>query len=203
MRTFFTSDTHFGHANIIKYCNRPYKSVEQMNEDLILRWNSVVQPGDRVYHLGDFCMGRRNQPKIWVPRLNGHIHFIRGNHDPHIEGQGFASTQYYKELKIEGKKIILLHYPMRTWNGSHRGSWHLFGHVHGTMTVQYGRKTLDDCLAMDAGVDCHDYYPISFEQVKKIFEAKEVELAERFKKDSGGKNLSNKERKFRKRMASL
>jgi len=167
---WFTSDTHFGHTNIIKYCNRPYKSVHQMNEDLILKWNNVVKSGDQVYHLGDFCMGKKNKPKIWVPRLNGHIHLIRGNHDLHVGNQGVASVQHYKELKIEGQKIVLLHYPMRTWNGSYRGSWHLFGHTHGSMTVRHGRKTLDGCLAMDVGVDCHNYCPINFEQIKKMME---------------------------------
>ena len=167
MTTFFVSDTHFGHKNIIKYCNRPYEDVHQMNEALIENWNSVVQPDDEVWHLGDFCMGG-TKPKDWLPRLNGNVHLIRGNHDPYVEDQGFASVQEYKELKIKGKRITLLHFPMRSWNGSHKGTWHLFGHVHGTMTVAHGRKGVKDALAIDAGVDCHNYTPVSFAQVSKM-----------------------------------
>ena len=198
MTTFFVSDTHFGHKNIIKYCNRPWDNVQEMNAGLIERWNSVVEPDDEVWHLGDFCMGG-TRPKDWLPRLNGKIHLIRGNHDPHVEDQGFASVQNYKELNIQGKKITLLHFPMRAWNGSHKGTWHLFGHVHGTMTVQYGRKGVKDAMAIDAGVDCHDYTPVSFEQVCKMMSKHAEFLRVQFLKDPG-KELSNKERKLRERM---
>jgi len=202
---FFTSDTHWGHYNIIEYCSRPWTTVEEMNEGLIYRWNSVVGPRDTVYHLGDFCMGGKSKPNIWLSRLNGHIHLIRGNHDRYVKDQGFASVQYYRELKVNKQKIVLLHYPMRTWNGSHKNkpSWHLFGHVHGSMTVKHGRKTLDDCLAMDVGVDCCDYYPISIDQVSEIMGLKKLELVERFSEDTDTTGLSNKEIKFRKRMAAM
>lgn len=198
MTTFFVSDTHFGHKNIIKYCNRPYADVNEMNEALIRNWNSVVQPSDEVWHLGDFCMGG-TQPKDWIPRLNGKIHLIQGNHDPHVEDQGFESVQHYKELRIKGKKITLLHYPMRSWNGSHRGSWQLFGHVHGTMTVKHGRKCIKDAFAMDVGVDCHNYTPVSFQEVSKMMKKHADYLKVYFEKE-GKTKLSNKERKFRNRM---
>lgn len=199
MNTFFVSDTHFGHHNIIKYCNRPFKDVDHMNQSLIERWNKVVGPDDDVYHLGDFCMGG-TRPKDWLKHLNGKVHLIRGNHDPHVEDQGFASVQNYKEIKIEGKKITLLHYPMKAWNGSHRGTWHLFGHVHGTMTVAHGRKGVKDALAIDAGVDCHDYAPISFKQVCKMMETHAEYLKTYFLKNSTNQELSNKERKLRNRI---
>lgn len=200
---FFTSDTHFGHRNIIKYCDRPWDSVEEMNEGLIERWNSVVGPNDDVYHLGDFCMGRKSVPERWVPRLNGKIHLIRGNHDPVVKNQGFETVQNYLEVKYNKNKIVLFHYPIRNWNGSHRGSWHLFGHVHGTLTVKYGRKCLEDCLAMDAGSDCHDWYPISVEEVAKIMTKHEEHLKEKFAKEKPSGELSNKERKLRKRLGAL
>lgn len=198
MTTYFVSDTHFGHKNIIEYCNRPFEDVNHMNEELIRRWNEVVQPNDDVWHLGDFCMGG-TRPKDWLPRLNGNVHLIRGNHDPHVYDQGFASVQNYKELKIQGKKICLLHYPMRSWNGSHRGSWHLFGHVHGTMTVAHGRKGVKDAMAIDAGVDCHEYTPVSFDQVSKMM-AKHADYLKNYFLSEGKGELSNKERKLRERM---
>ena len=77
---FFTSDHHFYHTNIIKYCNRPFQSVEEMNEEMVKRWNSVVNPGDTVYYLGDFSLAKR-PVEVFVPRLNGEKHFIMGNHD--------------------------------------------------------------------------------------------------------------------------
>jgi calcineurin-like phosphoesterase family protein len=169
-----------------------------MNEALIENWNSVVQPDDEVWHLGDFCMGG-TRPKDWLPRLNGNVHLIRGNHDPHVEDQGFASVQNYKELKINGRKITLLHFPMRSWNGSHKGTWHLFGHVHGTMTVAHGRKGVKDALAIDAGVDCHNYPPVSFEQVSRMMDKHADYLKAYFLKEGKGE-LSNKERKLRERM---
>ncbi len=82
MNHWFTADTHFGHANIIKYCNRPFGSSVEMNETMISNWNKVVQPGDIVYHLGDFCFGRKGYEfDIYFNRLNGLIVFIKGNHD--------------------------------------------------------------------------------------------------------------------------
>jgi len=198
---FFTSDTHFGHYNIIKYCKRPWHSVAEMDEALINNWNNTVKLKDEVWHLGDFRMGR-GDPRDYLSRLNGRIHLICGNHDRCVNNSlgGFYSIQNYKELKLFKKKIILMHYPMRTWNKSHRGSWHLFGHVHGTMTKQYGRKALDDCLAMDVGVDCHNYKPISIHKVVEIMRSHTDYLKEKFRSELDSGKLSNKERQFRERM---
>tara|TARA_R100001244_G_scaffold25113_2_gene25465 strand:+ start:117076 stop:117687 length:612 start_codon:yes stop_codon:yes gene_type:complete len=203
MAIFFTSDTHFGHRNIITYCDRPWNSVEEMNEELIARWNNVVGPRDDVYHLGDFCMGRKSVPGNWVPRLNGRIHLIRGNHDPVVKGQGFETVQDYLEVKYYKKKIVLFHYPIRNWNGSHKGSWHLFGHVHGTLTVKYGRKCLEDSLAMDVGSDCHDWRPISADEVVEIMIKQEKYLKEKFATEDPKGELSNKDKLLRKRIGSL
>ena len=175
MAVWFTSDTHFGHANIIKYCNRPWSSVDDMNDGMINNWNSVVKPEDEVWHLGDFCMGS-TKPKDWIPRLNGNINLVRGNHDKHVCDQGFYSDQDYKELRINKKTFILFHFPLRTWNKNHHGSIHLFGHVHGSMTVNCGRKTLEDCLAMDVGSDCFGWFPVSADDVINIMNNHEKQL---------------------------
>lgn len=80
-KVWFTSDTHFGHENIIKYCNRPYPGVPEMNTDLLINWNNTVQPDDTVFHLGDVCMGRMDESLQFVSRLNGQKVLILGNHD--------------------------------------------------------------------------------------------------------------------------
>ena len=81
-KIFFTSDTHFGHANIIKYCARPFASVQEMNRELIARWNAVVGPRDTVYHLGDFAFGKASEAPTFLRKLNGAKKIlIRGNHD--------------------------------------------------------------------------------------------------------------------------
>ena len=89
--TFFTSDTHFNHANIIRFCNRPFKDVEQMNEVMIANWNSVIGKDDTVFHLGDFCLGGAAEWTKILERLNGKIYLIMGNHDLKNIRQGFIS----------------------------------------------------------------------------------------------------------------
>lgn len=149
---YFTADTHFGHRNIIKYCERPFENVEQMNKALIDNWNARVTNDDTVYFLGDFCFG---SPADYVPRLNGSIVFIKGNHDHKID------APYLFPLRAvwggEKKLIVLCHYAMRSWERSHYGSWHLFGHHHGRLPP-YG-------LSFDVGVDCWNYYPVSLDEV--------------------------------------
>jgi len=157
---FFTSDTHFGHMNIIKYCGRPFSSVEEMDETIIERWNTVVGAGDEVYHLGDFSFRQRPDDLQHIfRRLNGQIHLIHGNHDHKAlrKYKGFASVEQLKHVKIGDTPTALCHYPMRSWNKSCHGSWHLYGHVHG-LSEPWG-------LSFDVGVDVWDFTPVSEEQV--------------------------------------
>ena len=162
---FFTSDTHFGHRNIIKYCNRPFADTNEMDRILIENWNEVVGQRDTIYHLGDFSMGNQ-APKI-LPRLNGNKILIKGNHDkrPRLE-HGWSEIENYKELKYDGQLVILFHYAMRVWNRSHRGSWMLYGHSHNTL---FNDPTL---LSIDVGVDCQNYRPVSFDEVRRIMAKK-------------------------------
>lgn len=88
-RLFFTSDTHFNHTNILQYCNRPFKTVDQMNETIITNWNNVVEPDDVVFHLGDFCLGGAEEWDKILDRLNGRIYLVLGNHDLKNIRQGF------------------------------------------------------------------------------------------------------------------
>ncbi len=163
MTTYFTSDTHFGHAAIIQLCRRPFATVGEMDEAIIARWNETVSPGDTVYHLGDFCFRNEASAESYVARLNGKIHFIRGNHDKHTlrdHAHLFASVSDIKEIEIGHRRIVLCHYPMREWHAAWQGAWHLFGHVHGRLDQQpLG-------LSLDVGVDSHDFRPWSLAEIE-------------------------------------
>ncbi len=172
---WFTSDHHFGHKNIIKFSNRPFDSMEQMDEEMIKRWNARINPQDRVYHLGDIGLCNASRLKEILDQLNGRIYLIRGNHDSAAESckSRFEWIKDYFKLKIpdleaEGgeRSLILLHYAMRVWDKSHWGSYHLYGHSHGELPDDITSRSFD------VGVDCHNFYPISYEEVKQIMNQK-------------------------------
>lgn len=181
--TFFTSDTHFGHANIIRFCNRPFKNVEEMDEVLIENWNQVVSDDDTVFHLGDFAFGGSNVWKSIIPRLNGHINLIIGNHDRKNLRQGYMSSfgmvVPQLQIEIEGNPIYLNHYPFLCYGGSYRGVWQLFGHVHSGPNAEgldiSRLKTLFP-TQYDVGVDNNDYAPISYKEVKAKIEYQKAEF---------------------------
>lgn len=164
-KTWFTSDMHLGHANIIKYCNRPFASAQIMDEALISNWNSVVKQEDVVYNIGDFTFAR--DAEKYLSRLNGLKYLIKGNHDknPSVR-QGWANVFDYKEVRVNKQFIVLSHYAMRVWNRSHHNSWMLYGHSHGTLPDD------PNALSIDVGVDCHDYTPISMEELERIMRRK-------------------------------
>ena len=174
-RIFFCSDTHFGHGNIIKFCSRPFKSTNHMNETLIQNWNSVVQPKDEIYHLGDFGMGAPHYIRNILEQLNGKKFLIIGNHDKStlkcadmFEWVKPLYTLKVKDTKAKGgkRKVILCHYAMKVWDASHYGSYHLYGHSHGGLPE-------DNSLSFDVGVDCWNFTPISYEQVREKMEKKQ------------------------------
>lgn len=136
---FYISDLHFGHANVIKFDNRPFDTVEEMDAALIENWNSVVGKGDEVYVLGDFCWSADR--KEWcglIDKLNGSIHLIKGNHDikkmPKETKLKFASITDYKEISDNGRRVIMSHYPMPFYRSDYNDNiYHLYGHVHTTL----------------------------------------------------------------------
>lgn len=172
---FFTADTHFGHPLMLKF--RPFSSTVEMDEQLIDMWNAVVRPDDIVWHLGDFSTHDETRTKSIFQRLQGRKRLILGNHDLHADGKvrkslrGLAWDQpptHYAETKIDGDRIILHHYAMRTWSASVHGSWHLYGHSHGRLPP-HGRSR-------DCGVDCPDlgYAPTTFQMLKASMRDVEV-----------------------------
>ena len=115
MKIYIISDTHFNHTNIIKYCNRPFDNVEEMNSTIINNWNSVINKDDIVYHLGDFILGTKYDLKDVASKLNGTIYLIRGNHDR-------LTVKSYEECGIivlknapiilDDYKVLLSHKPL-------------------------------------------------------------------------------------------
>lgn len=184
--TFFTSDTHFGHANIIRFCNRPFQNVEEMNEVLIENWNKVVSKGDTVFHLGDFAFGGSSVWNSIIPRLNGHITLIIGNHDRKNLRQGYMS--YFDmvvpqlQIEIEDNSIYLNHYPFLCYGGSYRGVWQLFGHVHSGPQadgLDISRLRVLLPTQYDVGVDNNNFTPISYREVKEKIESQKNESLDR------------------------
>lgn len=131
-KIFYISDTHFGHAHIIRYDNRPFMNATEMEEAIIERWNEVVSDKDTVYILGDFSWYKEEQTLGILNRLSGKKVLVKGNHDrisPKV-AKKFVKVCDYLEIKDNGRKVVMSHYPMPFWNGQFRDSVHLYGHVH-------------------------------------------------------------------------
>lgn len=185
MAIFFTSDPHYWHLNVIKFCGRPYATREDMNEDLIAGWNSIVQPQDTVYVLGDFCFGGTNKKIAILERLQGYKILIKGNHDDKTRTMlrsGFDEVHYELMTSIEGLgKVRMSHYPLGPtslidkwllkWKGFDLRYLErrpilryeeilLHGHVHSTWKKN-GRQ-------INVGVDVWDYRPVSVSQIAEL-----------------------------------
>ena len=134
MSNFYIADTHFGHENVIRFDNRPFSSVEELDEALIKNWNDTVSNEDFIYILGDFSWYNETKTLEILDKLEGKKILIKGNHDrisPKIAKQ-FLKICDYVDLYDNNYRVILSHYPLMSWNGQFRGSIHLYGHVHNT-----------------------------------------------------------------------
>ena len=180
---YFTSDTHFGHYNIIKYCNRPFDNIHIMDQIIFDNINKVVGQGDTLYILGDFCFKGKKPIDYRLKILCRDVHLILGNHDKRInfinsdttDMNGFSSIQEVKEIIHCNQRIYLSHYPHRSWPASHKGSWMLFGHVHSKLDHEdriSNRKTLD--VGVDNTVNYNKPFgqPWSFKELQQLFNAK-------------------------------
>lgn len=195
MTSWLTSDLHFGHTNIIQFCGRPYGDTEEMNDDLVRRYNEVVDADDDVWIVGDLCMGRLEISLMWVEQLNGKKHLIPGNHDRMFGCQGTKyahMVQKYLDrgiatvedeqvtLNIGDQIVTACHFPyvgdskakdghedrFQEKRPKDYGQWLVHGHTHG-LWRRNGRM-------IDIGVDSWGGYPVSFEAVAKLLDLKEV-----------------------------
>lgn len=159
MAVFYTSDTHFNHKNIIKYCNRPFSSVDEMNRTLIDNWNSKVGRTDTVYHLGDVQWG---SDLDILNSLRGKKILIVGNHDDKkvIDSGVFSEVHNLLEINDSGRQVILCHYRLMTWNKIRRGSIHLYGHSHSQIE--------GNAQCTDVGVDMPftNYSPVTMKEIQ-------------------------------------
>jgi calcineurin-like phosphoesterase family protein len=172
---WFTADFHFGHNNIIRYCNRPFPSVEEMDQTILDRLNASVKANDILYFLGDFCIG--SQAKALERRKEircKKIFAVPGNHDKQVRKltEEFSWLSNLAEISIHGQPMVLCHYAMRVWNRSHHGSWHLYGHSHG------GLQESQTSLSMDVGVDTHDFRPWHYDEISGLMTARATTRSE-------------------------
>ena len=157
MATYFTADTHFGHGGALGFYRRPFGSVAEMDAAMVANWRRVVRDGDDVWHLGDFALGKRTDRAALLAALPGRKHLVVGNNDPEPQAAGWASVREYAELEEAGRRLILCHYPFRTWRDIGRGALNLHGHSHGRlkpMPRQY-----------DVGVDAQGFRPVTLRQL--------------------------------------
>lgn len=152
MKKWFTSDNHFWHKNIMKFCpeTRKFNTVEEMNRGMIARWQEQVAPEDEVYILGDVFFCHADEAERILQQLPGRKHLILGNHDQVIRDNAklrdhFESIHEYRSITVDGIKVVLFHFPIVEYDKMHYGSYHLYGHVHG--------KYQHPGRAMDVGID--------------------------------------------------
>ena len=207
MKVWFTADLHLGHGNILRFCQRPFlsaaeqellqslgargkwrvseESLRRHDEALLEAINERVGPDDMLWVVGDFCWGSLVDAMRYRGRIHcRNVYLVWGNHDHRSVGPAFSGTIEQGMIEVEGQAIWLNHYPMRSWNRSFQGSWHLYGHVHGLLVAQDAEQ--DWMLTRDVGVDACDYQPWSFQdlreymtpRVEKFRERKAATLAE-------------------------
>ena len=157
---FFTADEHYGHTNIIRYCNRPFASAEVMDTEIIGRHNEFVGSQDEVIHAGDFTLAKRSIAEKYIKRLNGTHIFLKGSHNCWLK----KSIAMIWERDIQGFYVVVCHFAMRVWPRSHYNSWQLYGHSHGKLPP-IGKQ-------WDVGVDNKDFYPVSFDKICEIMKGR-------------------------------
>lgn len=174
-KLFFTSDPHYGHENILKYCHRPFSSIEEHDEELIRLWNESVPEDGIVFILGDIGFCSESYLKSILNRLNGKIYWIIGNHDwrritPGIMNRFECITQQMV-ITVDNKIVYLNHFPFLCYPDSDRHPiYQFFGHVHSgplSGSSDISRLVHLNKRQYDVGVDNNEYKPISFQDIMK------------------------------------
>ena len=169
---YYISDTHYHHRKIIQYENRPFSSIEEMNEAMIQKHNTKVSKGDNVYILGDFAFSTPEQAINILRRLNGQKFLIYGNHDKVVRQNKavqaeFAWCRDYYVAYEDKVPVILFHYPINVWDRKHHGSYHFYGHVH---SPKVGHHVITGELvnAFNVGADVQDFEPKTFKEIINV-----------------------------------
>lgn len=174
---FYIADTHFDHGNIIHFDNRPFKTVDEMNEEMIKRWNSAVTKADEVYILGDFCWSKEDRWIELLEQLNGQKTLIVGNHDitPAKSRRFFADVKERKIIDDNGRKVVIDHFPSPCFRNHFYGWFHLYGHVHNSFEwnmMEHDRYLMEQlydkpCYMYNVGVmmPYMDYTPRTLDEI--------------------------------------
>ena len=163
---WFTADFHLSHQNIIKYCNRPFTNVDDLNNTIFINMSKCLKSGDTLFFLGDLTFDEYIAEDFFSNFRHITIHFIVGNHDSKkviaIASEYCASISELKDIKIENQPISLCHYAMRVWHRSHYNAWQLYGHSHAKLEP-IGKQ-------YDVGVDNNNFMPVSFNELVEIMD---------------------------------
>jgi len=193
-KIFVSSDHHFYHKNILRFQEdtRPFDTVQEMNEQMIIRHNEVVSDNDDVYLMGDFAFTNAGTVNTILEMMNGTKYFIFGNHDKVMRQPGiskhFVWMRDYHELRVPSRKeamlpIVLCHYPIFSWNRMHHGALHMYGHTHGAVPTMFEGR------ARDIGIDTNDSYPWDINDLIDMMEVCDVvDARDRVKQRAGKVN---------------
>ena len=167
---YYTADLHLGRANVIRHCDRPFKSVDEMDEALIQNWNSRVHRLDTVYIVGDLFFRNRRPCEECLAELKGRKHLITGNHDSSWMKQTdwpgfFESVNSLLTMKDNGRLVTLCHYPLMTWPDSRRDSYMVYGHIHNSTAAGFWPLIRDNPHMLNAGVDVNRFFPVTLDEL--------------------------------------
>lgn len=187
---FFGSDFHLGHVNILKYDKRPFKTIEEMDHEIIRNVVARLSKGDNFYYVGDFALTKsKNAMEGYMKALaytEANLFFIKGNHDKHDIIKLYERYGTYlgeqKKIKIPDsdarggiQEIILNHFAMRVWDKSHHQAWHLYGHSHDSLEREEWGKSMD-VGAPSAYRILGKYTIFSYPEVKKIMSKRAIKV---------------------------
>lgn len=166
---YYIADTHFGHANILNLCNRPFNSIEEMDETLIKNWNDTVSNQDDIYILGDFSFKSKN-PAEYLKKLNGKKHLIIGNHDNKLikNKECYKYFEEMEDIKVvndNGLQIFCCHYPLVEWLGYYRNVIHFYGHVHNSFNNTTTCYAANMKNAYNVGADILNFTPKTAKEI--------------------------------------
>lgn len=167
---YYTSDLHLGHQNVIQHCDHPFVTADEMDEELIRRWNAVVHRNDIVYIIGDFSFRSHRSVEEYLDALKGHKHLILGNHDrswmkkANIEGRS-ESVSPMHSINDAGHMVTMCHYPMMSWPGMSHNGYMVYGHIHNNTNADYWPLIADRPLMLNAGVDINDFKPVTLDEM--------------------------------------
>lgn len=179
---FFTSDFHLFHHNILRFDNRPFNTVQEMNDKIVENWNNTVKEDDIIFFLGDLTFGDFKDTKYLIDGLNGTIHYILGNHDRFNDIRNykrFDTIDSLMDIQVRDndanrgwQSIVLCHYAILEWNKAQHGAFHLHGHSHGGLLES--QKEYYKHKVLDMGCNLWDYTPVSYNEIKEIMKSKTI-----------------------------